>query len=82
MKRRQRLLQMPSSRSSNDQHHQQLTDTHPNHLFMIMALSVDCKFVGQLHLSLLYKHVDIAKSKNIDFCYESSGELSVRKFFS
>jgi hypothetical protein len=49
---------------------------------MKMALSVDCEFVGQLQLSPLYKHVDIAKSENIDFCYEFSGELSVRKFFS
>lgn len=49
---------------------------------MITALSVDCEFVGQLHLSLLYKYVDVAKSEKVDFCSESSGELSVRKFFS
>ena len=49
---------------------------------MITALSVDCEFVGQLHLSLLYKYVDVAKSEDIDFCSDFSGVLSVRKFFS
>ena len=49
---------------------------------MITALSVDCEFVVQLHLSLLYKYVDVAKSEKVDFCSESSGELNVRKFFS
>ena len=70
------LLQIDETANSN------LSNNIPNHLFTIMALLVDCEFVSQLHLSLLYMHVGIAKSENINFCSKSSGELSVRKFFS